>query len=158
MLSLQAVTVPAPSSFLELFFIAPEYDGSMEKDFWKWHKQKAIINSIVHPPFFSEREIWFCCLGANVGFEQDGRGDHFLRPIIVGYKFNNDVFWAIPLTRARKRGDYYFEFSFDDGRSVSVAVLSQIRLVDARRLSHKVGIVAIEDFHAIKQKLKTFLP
>jgi hypothetical protein len=33
MLSLRAVTVPAPSSFLELFFIAPEYNGDYGKRF-----------------------------------------------------------------------------------------------------------------------------
>ncbi|MEK9174552.1 MAG: hypothetical protein AAB725_01115 [Patescibacteria group bacterium] len=53
----------------------------MKKDFQKWHSKKSWINDIDKPPFFHEREIWFCYLGANVGFEQDGTGEDFLETI-----------------------------------------------------------------------------
>ena len=54
-----------------------------QKDFSEWHKIKAIIHHDKERPHFHEREIWFCSLGGNVGFEQDGRGETFLRPVIV---------------------------------------------------------------------------
>lgn len=69
----------------------------MKKDFKKWHDKKSQVNEIEVRPFFHEREIWYCTIGANVGFEQDGSGEDFLRPVIVFRKFNSEIFWAIPL-------------------------------------------------------------
>jgi len=44
-------------------------------------------------PFFHGREIWFCAIGANIRFEQDGSGTEFLRPVVIIKKFNKEVFW-----------------------------------------------------------------
>lgn len=129
----------------------------MKKDYKQWHSKKSIINNIGKAPFFHEREIWFCHLGSNVGFEQDGSGQDFLRPIIVFRKFNNNIFWAIPLTTTLKQTKFYFVFSFESGNSSS-AILSQIRLIDARRLSHKIGDISELDFLALIKKLKELLP
>ena len=64
----------------------------IKKDFQKWHSKKSQIDDIENRPFFHEREIWFCYLGTNVGFEQDGSDKDFLRPIVVIKKFNNQIF------------------------------------------------------------------
>ena len=133
----------------------------MKKDFKKWHGKKSGIDAIEHRPFFHEREIWFCYLGANVGFEQDGGGEEFLRPVLVFRKFNNEIFWAIPLTKIKKgkkkNPRFYSSFSFIEGIE-SAAVLSQIRLIDARRLSRKIGSVSEDIFKEITKKLKALLP
>ena len=134
----------------------------MKKDFQKWHTKKESINGIAQRPFFHQREIWFCYLGANVGFEQDGQGEDFLRPIVIVRKFNNEVFWAVPLTKSNKQHKdtaeaYYYAFSFVPGLP-SVAILSQIRLIDARRLGRLIGIMTEADFENLKQKLKALLP
>src|SRR6266566_1019469 len=50
-------------------------ESIMPKDFAKWHTRKSEIDQREPRVFFHEREIWFCHLGANVGFEQDGKGD-----------------------------------------------------------------------------------
>jgi len=127
------------------------------KDFNIWNTRKIIINEKVQIPFFHQREIWFCFLGLNVGFEQDGKGEDFQRPIVIIKKFNNEVFWAIPLSRTKRRGKYYFEFSFDSN-TTSVAILSQIKLIDARRLSRKIGDLDEINFRALIEKLKALLP
>lgn len=134
----------------------------MKKDFEKWNKKKTQVDNIAKRPFFHEREIWFCYLGANVGFEQDGNGEDFLRPIVIARKFNNEIFWGIPLTKSKnktnKRAEkYYFSFSFIDNIK-SVAILSQIRLIDARRLSYLAGEVSQDDFKVLIAKLKALLP
>jgi len=129
----------------------------MEKDFQKWHDKKSQINNIEKRPFFHEREIWFCHLGANVGFEQDGMGDDFQRPIVIIRKFNNEICWVVPLSKTDKRGRYYFAFKFND-TITSVAILSQIKLLDARRLSRKIGEVDKNEFAQIINKIKALLP
>lgn len=129
----------------------------MKKDFHKWHGKKSAIENIEKRPFFHEREIWWCMLGANVGFEQDGAGEDFLRPIVIFRKFNNEIFWAIPLTHTEKNTKYYFPFTF--GKAISsTAILSQIRLIDARRLSHKLGNLLDADFVELTKKFKALLP
>lgn len=134
----------------------------MKKDFDKWHDKKAHVDGIEKRPFFHEREIWFCYLGANVGFEQDGTGEDFLRPIVIVRKFNNEIFWGIPLTKSKnernkKASPYYFVFSFTDNVK-SVAILSQIRLIDARRLSRHIGNISDGEFIKLIEKLKELFP
>lgn len=122
----------------------------MKKDFQKWHGKKATLDEIENRPFFHEREIWFCYLGVNVGFEQDGQGKDFLRPVVIIRKFNNEIFWAAPLTQSDKQRKkqaeaYYYSFSFVPNIT-SVAILSQIRLIDARRLGYQLGEISEKDF------------
>ncbi|HAT68344.1 MAG: hypothetical protein A2481_03390 [Candidatus Yonathbacteria bacterium RIFOXYC2_FULL_47_9] len=133
----------------------------MKKDFQTWHTKKSEISEIRKSPFFHEREIWFCYLGTNVGFEQDG-SEEFLRPVIVFRKFNNEIFWAIPLTKSKKKlnakiESYYYSFSFLP-EVTSLAILSQIRLIDAKRLSRHIGTISEENFDELKKKLKALLP
>ena len=133
-----------------------------KKDFKKWHDQKSSVDCIEKRPFFHEKEIWLCHLGINVGFEQDGKGDDFLRPIVIIRKFNNEIFWALPLTKLSKKINkkaerYYFKFSFIKNTE-SFAILSQIRLIDARRLSNFIGTISETDFLQLIEKLKALLP
>lgn len=135
------------------------YTGNQESllgKFSSWHIKKSDIDEYKTRPFFHEREIWFSSLGKNVGYEQDGKGEDFIRPVVIVKKFNNQVFWAIPLTTRPKEGKYYFSFNIV-GRGLNIAILSQIRLVDAKRLQYKIGTLEYEDFVTIKQKLKDII-
>ncbi|TRZ53581.1 hypothetical protein D4R99_00600 [bacterium] len=134
----------------------------MSKDFQEWHKKKEQLNETEVRVFFHVREIWYCSLGANIGFETDGKGEEFLRPVIIIRKFNNEIFWAIPLTKtkksiSKKSEKYYFAFSFIPGIN-SLAVLSQLRLIDACRLRRHVGEIPDQEFQALTKKLKALLP
>lgn len=126
------------------------------KSYTIWHKLKAWLHNENPRVFFHESEIWFCHIGENVGFEQDGRGENFLRPVIIVRKFNNQVFWALPLTKTVKAGQYYFPFSFQPGET-STAILSQIRLLDAKRLKYKAGSMQPVDFTELKARIKQLL-
>ena len=129
----------------------------MKKDFNTWNSKKIIVNDVKNIPFFHEREIWFCFLGLNVGFEQDGHGEDFQRPVVIIKKFNNEICWAIPLSKTKKRGKYYFDFPFD-AETTSVAILSQIKLIDGHRLVYKIGEIAENDFSELIKRLKALLP
>ncbi|MSU56270.1 MAG: type II toxin-antitoxin system PemK/MazF family toxin [Candidatus Taylorbacteria bacterium] len=140
----------------------------MKKDFQKWHSKKASIHESENRPGFHEREVWWCALGVNVGFEQDGGGKDFLRPVIVFKKFNKEIFWGIPLTNTKKDTEFYFQFTIfqlsagdkdkDLKKIPSAAILSQMRLIDASRLSHKLGDIASVDFETLTKKFKALLP
>ena len=72
-------------------------------------------------------------------------------------KFNNEICWAVPLSKTKRRGKYYFAFPFNDDIT-SVAILSQIKLIDAHRLSRKIGDMGEVDFRVLIEKLKALLP
>jgi len=131
----------------------------MKKDYKKWMAQKTPINNDKVRPFFHEREIWFSSLGENVGFEQDGDKETYLRPVLIVRKFNNEIFWGVPLTKSNKQKDnrYYYSFCFIKG-IISLAVLSQIRLIDSKRLARQIGTMKGDDFKRVKEKLKALLP
>jgi len=127
----------------------------MKKDYQEWHKKKKYIENDRPRVFFAEREVWFCYVGENIGFEQDGRGDEFLRPVIIVKKFNNEVLWAVPLTKIEKKNRYYFSFKLNG--KASVAILSQMRLIDAKRLKYKIGSMKIADFMELKSQIRQLL-
>ncbi len=127
-----------------------------EIEFDKWNRKKQKMHIEKQRPFFHEQEAWFCSIGANIGFEQDGNGDEFLRPVMILKKFNNEIFWALPMTKNAKEGKYYHVVSIS-GRERSALILSQIRLVDAKRLAYKIGSVKQQDFILIKEKIRQLL-
>jgi mRNA-degrading endonuclease toxin of MazEF toxin-antitoxin module len=122
--------------------------GVEQKEFEKWHQEKKSINEKEARIFFAEHEVWICSLGANIGSEQDGKGDLFVRPVVILKKFNGDVFWGIPLTHARKAGMLYFDLTMELG---GFAILSQIRLLDAKRLHYKLAALSAERFMLLKE-------
>ena len=126
----------------------------MKKDCANWNIKKIEVHHEKIRPFFHEREIWFCSLGVNVGFEQDG-GEGFLRPVVVVKKFNNDIAWCVPLTTRQKQGQYYVEVFIN--KKKGNAILSQLRLVDGKRLYYKVGDLDEAVFEEIKRKIRQLL-
>ena len=122
----------------------------MKKDFTKWHTAKEKIDKSSRRIFFHEREVWWCSLGVNVGFEQDGKGDKFARPILVFKKFNNEVFWALPLSTKIKGGKFYQLVNLNDNIP-RVAIISQLRLFDAKRLVDKMGVISEDNYQEIQK-------
>lgn len=122
-----------------------------KKNFDEWNSHKKIIDGMVNKKTFHEREIWFIKIGENVGFEQNGKGEEFLRPIIIYKKFSKNVFLGVPLTKSNKQGKFYCNFEFQNKNSN--AILSQIRLFDSKRLKYYVGKMSAGDYKSVKEKL-----
>jgi len=76
-------------------------------------------------------------LGQNIGYEQNGTGNNFIRPVLVIKKFNNQMFWIVPLTTKQKEFDFYFNYADPNNQEVS-AILAQIRLVSVKRFNRKM--------------------
>ena len=121
------------------------------KNFKDWHIKKEGIDLYknIHV-YFHAREVWWCSLGLNIGSEQDGKGRNFSRPILVFKKFNKEIFWAIPLSTKIKSGRFYFPINISDDIE-RVAVLSQLRLIDVKRLITKIGMIFNENYTEIEK-------
>jgi mRNA interferase MazF len=128
----------------------------MEKDFDAWNIKKKAIDSDLPRIFCHSREIWWCSLGINVGFEQDGTGEYFDRPVIVIRAFSRNLFWGVALTTKEKNGEFYFSIGQVEGKNAT-AILSQIRLIDTKRLIRKGGVLDEETFEKLKSALSKTL-
>ena len=128
----------------------------MEKDFDNWNIIKKETHGKKLPPLFSEREVWWCALGINIGSEEDGKGLNYLRPVLVARKFNKDIFYGLPITSNKK--DNKFHLIIDSGDIQGSIILSQMRLIYAKRLSHLFGKITDKELNEVKKKLKVLLP
>jgi len=126
-------------------------------DEWNEIKKSIAIDKVVR--HFKEREIFYMIMGKNIGFEQNGKGENFVRPVIILKKFNHDMFYGVPLSSQSKEGIFYYSFEFKKGNSVSenIALLSQMRLFSATRLLNKIGMISKDDFRELKVKLKELI-
>jgi mRNA interferase MazF len=126
------------------------------KNFDEWNKIKKTISVFFKNKYFKERDLWWSKIGCNLGHEQDGKGVNFERPVLIIKKFNNRIFWAIPLSTKIKNNKYYFSFFAKDGIKRS-AILSQIKLMDIVRLEEKISYIDIETFNKIKKLARCLL-
>lgn len=80
------------------------------KDYKNWHNLKIDIENNGQEKKFRDREIWWCSLGENIGFEEDGKHDNFERPVLVLRKFNSGMFFGLPLTSKKKENMFHSKF------------------------------------------------
>jgi mRNA-degrading endonuclease toxin of MazEF toxin-antitoxin module len=107
--------------------------------------------------FFKERDIFFIKMGKNIWREQDGKWINFARPVVIVKKFTNNLFRWVALTTKNKIGKHYYAFDMQPNNCLRIAILSQIRLYDAKRLLSKIGTIKTQDFFELKKKLTEFL-
>lgn len=127
----------------------------IQKDFDKWNNRKKRIHTRAERILFHERKIWWCALGANIGYEQDGKNHDFERPIIIARQLSPDTCAILPLT-TKKRLEK-FQAVINHGNIKNYALLDQIRVIDARRLLRKIGLASEKEFSYAMQKLKQIL-
>jgi mRNA interferase MazF len=124
---------------------------AIEKDFEGWHGLKQQLDTRRKSPIFHEREIWWCSVGVNVGFEVYGKGKVFTRPVLIVKKFSPSTFLGVPLSTKTKENEYYYPITFKG--NTSCVVFDQIRTFDAKRLLNMLVKLPETQFSDIKQAL-----
>lgn len=116
----------------------------MKKDFDEWNKVKKKANA-EQARLYTVREIGRCRLRVNIGTEQDGRGELFLRPVLISRGFGPDACLVTPLTTSQRKHPLRISIGMVDDKKARVN-LSQIRVVDTRRLVEKIGFLNKKKF------------
>lgn len=55
----------------------------MFEDFDEWNNVKKSVQQETKIRHYKEREIFYLKMGQNIGFEQNGKGENFVRPVII---------------------------------------------------------------------------
>ena len=115
--------------------------------FHLWSDKKQLIDKKISLISFEENQIVYINMGKNIGFEQDGKGKDFLRPVLIYKKFNNHQFLGFALTSKKKEGKFYAPVHHSG--KTSYVILSQLRTYSAKRLVNKKAVAKIH-----KEKMK----
>ncbi len=131
----------------------------MKKDFETWHGKKEFLNERedIGNIFFREKEVWWIALGLNIGFEQDGKGPEFRRPVLIVKKFNKYLVLAVPLTTRIKSNKYYLPCSIVGDATERMAIISQTRPIDTKRFIDKLGVADDASYKEIKKAIRSMI-
>ena len=86
----------------------------------------------------------------NIGSELNGKGTNFLRPAVILRGFGSDACLVAPLTTSSREHPLRLAIGIIDG-SPARANLSQLRVVDTRRLVEKIGFLEQDIFTTIRK-------
>ncbi len=132
--------------------------ATMYKNFDEWNILKKKIDeqeeSLTNFP--KAGEVWMISMGENIGFEQNGSNQDFSRPVLVIRKFNNHMFWSVPLTTKQKNIDFYFNYTDLENRKVSL-ILAQMKLTSVKRFKRKLYNLDLSLFDQVRSILKSFI-
>lgn len=128
----------------------------MNKDFDTWNKLKVSIHhSIQSKRLFRKGDVWWCSLGANIGFEEDGKNGLFERPVVVIKKFHKEALLIVPFTTSLKESPYNMPITING--VPRVAIISQIRLISPKRLQRRMGYISMNDLSKLKIAIRSMV-
>ncbi len=130
-------------------------ETKIQKDFDGWNMRKKSLDCYKKKIYFRKSEIWWCALGVNIGFEQDGKNENFERPVLVLRKINRHLAFIIPLSSKIKNHPYYYRYDYD-GKYFS-AILFQSRVVSTKRFLRRLGVMEKINFYGIIEALIRFI-
>lgn len=119
-----------------------------DRKFDAWNEVKQHLQDAGPSRTFNEREVWWCSIGMNIGYELFGKGRTFSRPVLIVNKHNRHTFFGLPLGSVVKPASpYHFKIAFG-GRAGSV-FLSQGRTLSSKRLGNLMGKIPQGTFDEI---------
>lgn len=125
------------------------------KSFDHWNVVKQQVQNRVWSSFVREGDIWFCSVGVNIGYEEDGKNEFFERPVLIVRQLATGYFWGVPLTSNERCGKYFCTLHVR-GKS-NTALLMQLRIFDCRRLQRKIDSISLAQVARVKQSISDIL-
>jgi len=127
----------------------------MEKNFRVWNIFKEKLNNRKREIYFRKGEIWWCALGVNIGYEQDGKNRNFERPILVLRKISRHLALILPLSSKIKNHPYYQKYKHE-GKFFS-AIIFQMRVASTKRFLRRLGTLEKSSFTEILDAVVKFV-
>ncbi len=122
------------------------------KNYDVWNRRKKEVELYKQRKRYHAGDFWWAHLGLNIGFEQDGKNKNFERPVLIIKGFNKEVCLIVPLTTKDKKNRFSLFVGEFNGHK-NYAILSQIRLIDTKRLINKIGSINKSALRTIKKAI-----
>ena len=126
-------------------------------DFDKWNNLKQEIDSsatIDRKVYLGD--VWWCNLGKNIGSEEDGKHQDFSRPILILKVLSKNTYLVAPLTTSKNKHYFRIPIGDVDGKEAK-AIISQIKVIDKRRLQERIKHLSKSKMQRIKKSVKDIL-
>lgn len=121
----------------------------MQNIFDHWNIEKQKINKKNTNHFPKVWEIWYCNLGYNIGYEENGKWDVFKRPVLVLNRLWN-IYLCIAMTSKGKDNNKYYIKVYKN----SYVITSQVRTLDSKRFLQPLIKIPYTQFQGIQKELK----
>ena len=128
----------------------------MQDKFITWNSLKIKLHNKKVKLHIKVGEIYFMSIGQNIGYEIYGKGNDFLRPVLVYKKLSKTTFIGIPLSSQTKEGSYFYNFSYKYNKT-STALFNQLKIFDSRRIVYFSGKIKTNDLNLLKEKVLKFM-
>lgn len=104
-------------------------------------------------------KVYWVRLGLNIGSEVYGKGENYVRPVLVLKLIYKNSFIGVPLSTKTKDNSFPYFYSFyTKNNDIRTALLSQLRLFDTKRVENIANInISKSDFENIRDKIKANL-
>jgi len=112
-----------------------------------WNKLKQRITKDFTRRDFNVRDVFWCHMGMNIGYETYGKGGLYTRPVLILQKYSTSTFLGMPLSSKCKDRPYYYNLNVK-GKNVS-GLVSQIRTLDSKRLARRMTTLDQEQFNSV---------
>ena len=122
-------------------------DSTENLEFDRWNELKKKISKNSKTVLFKQRDIVFVKVGKNIGYEQDGTGEEFLRPVLVYKKFNKEQFLGFAMTKKGKDDQFHYKLSEN-----SYVILSQLKTYSSKRIKYIAKAVKQNTLQEIHKK------
>ncbi len=126
------------------------------KDFTTWNERKIGIHNQGKNKFYHIRDIWWCSLGVNIGYEQDGKDVDFQRPVLVLKGLGPNTCLILPITTSKQKHPLRVTMGAVTGRDSKV-IISQMKVIDTKRFINKIAVLDVERFEVIRKAVKDFI-
>ena len=117
-----------------------------------WNKAKQFINRSVNFPDVREREVRWCSIGQNIGYEINGKGSTFTRPVLIIKKLSRSTLLIAPMTTKIRTGSWYPTIGLH-GQNQNVCI-NQIRTIDTKRIYSCIGRITANNMTSVKNAVQ----
>ena len=133
------------------------------KNFLEWIKIKEKIDTQEKneknenddkKEFVRKGEIRWAVLGVNIGREMDGKGDNFVRPVLIIHTIGDALALVVPLTSKNKETPGYLKIEWSN--HTDSLCLHQVRIISTKRLLDRIAKISDKKFESIKEAIKKF--
>jgi mRNA-degrading endonuclease toxin of MazEF toxin-antitoxin module len=119
------------------------------KDFNRWNSIQKRLD-FYKPKKCHPKEIWWCFWGLNIGREESSFNKDFKRPVLIVKILSSETCIVVPLTTSRDKNEYRINIGLLNGQMAKV-IISQIKVIDTRRLTKRFYLLDDETFKYIRK-------